>query len=449
MTGDFIHLPGFALIVELLLANFLSRLRLQPIYIIRNHLNAVWFVWSQNYSIFITFSISMANDTLPPLPLPSGVSDNQVDCISTCSLSFHILEAGYDNARSNPLILLIHGFPELAFSWRKVMPKLASAGYYVVAVDQRGYGRTTGWDTSSFNNTDLRQFTMTQLVRDMLALINALGYTAVKCVVGHDFGAVSAAMCALTRPDVFQSCVMMSHPFQGSPTLPFNTAQQPQHNPRSLQPDVHADLANLPEPRKHYKWYNSTPSAATDWARPTQGLHAFLRGYIHLKSAAWAPNNPYPLTSFTATELSKLPYYYIMPLHLSMPATVAACLSHATRADLAATTSWLPDTDLAIYVQEWQRTGFQGGLNWYRSTTDPENMKDVQLFAGKQIEVPTVFISGEKDWGNYQEPGAIEGYERTCADFRGRRFIEGAGHWPQQEKPERVVEEILGFLEDL
>jgi pimeloyl-ACP methyl ester carboxylesterase len=101
--------------------------------------------------------------------------------------------------------MLLHGFPELAFSWRKIMPALAEEGYYVVAYDQRGYGRTTGWDTDSFSAVNLNTFTFSRLVRDAVILVNALGYKEVACVVGHDFGAVGVSMCALMRPDVFKS----------------------------------------------------------------------------------------------------------------------------------------------------------------------------------------------------------------------------------------------------
>jgi pimeloyl-ACP methyl ester carboxylesterase len=195
-----------------------------------------------------------------PLPLPSGITENFVKC-PTAGLNFHILEAGYSSNHTKPLLLLLHGYPELAFSWRKVMPALASAGYYVVAPDQRGYGRTTGWDTSSFENTDLSQFSFTNLVRDIVALVAALGYEKVHCVVGHDFGAVSASMCALMRPDIFQSVVTMSHPYNALPSLPFNTAHSNQGETGGAHTgivgtNIEKDLADLPEPRKHYKWAN-------------------------------------------------------------------------------------------------------------------------------------------------------------------------------------------------
>jgi pimeloyl-ACP methyl ester carboxylesterase len=339
-------------------------------------------------------------------------------------------------------VILVHGYPELAFSWRKVMPALADAGYYVVAFDQRGYGRTTGWDDSSFPKTNMAEFTVTNLVRDVVVLVHALGYTSVKCIVGHDFGAVTASMCALMRPDLFTSLVMMSHPFKPPPALPFNLL----HGAPSTPPppvDMQTALAKLPEPRKHYKWYNATSTAALHWYSPNQGLAAFLRGYWHVKSADWAANAPRPLHAWSAPELAHMPLYYIMPFNKSMPETIELLMQNE---DPDKTKRWLDDDALDVYVQEWRRTGFQGGLNWYRTMTDPDKKKDLDLFAGRKIECPAAFISGAQDWGNYQEPGALERLPETCVRFKGVRIIEGAGHWPQQEQPEAVVREILGFL---
>ncbi|KAF2715489.1 alpha/beta-hydrolase [Pleomassaria siparia CBS 279.74] len=389
-------------------------------------------------------SSSSTKSTLPPLPLPPAVSQNYLYC-SANGLTFHILEAGYTPERNKPLILLCHGYPELAFSWRNIMPALADAGYYVVAFDQRGYGRTTGWDDSTFASTNLAQFTKTNLVRDVVVLVYALGYHKVQCIVGHDFGAVTASTCGLVRPDLFKSVVMMSHPFHQHPGLPFNLAHGEAH-PSQSPVDVHRELAKLPTPRKHYKFYNSTAVAAFHWGLPLQGLEAFLRGYIHVKSADWEGNDPFPLESWTASELAKMPNYYIMPLHSSMPETIEAMMETE---DANKTKRWMSDRDLAVYVQEWSRTGFQGALNWYRTSTDPAKDPEYDVFAGKKIECPATFISGAKDWGNYQEPGAIEAFPTTCTQFKGVKFIEGAGHWPQQEKPEKVIEAIVDFLKSL
>src|SRR5438128_167672 len=139
---------------------------------------------------------------LPPLDaavLPEGVRARFVDGVN--GLRMHLLEAGFETP-GRPLLLLLHGFPELAYSWRKVMVPLADAGFHVVAPDQRGYGRTTGWDPDY--DGDLTSFRMLNLVRDALGLVAALGHTSVAAVIGHDFGAPVAAWCALTRPDVFR-----------------------------------------------------------------------------------------------------------------------------------------------------------------------------------------------------------------------------------------------------
>lgn len=394
-------------------------------------------------------AIMVMDSSLPPLPLPSIITERQVQSDAS-ELSYHILEAGSTPARNRPLLLLLHGFPEIAYSWRKVMPQLADAGYYVVAFDQRGFGRTTGWDTTEFGKADLRTFSMTSLVRDVIVLVYALGYKHVKCVVGHDYGAVTASMCALARPDFFQGVVLMSHPFKGSPSLPFNIANENSQDNDGSKPDIHKDLANLSEPRKHYKWYYSTLSANEEMTNPGEGLHDFLRGYFHLKSADWKGNKPYPLTAWTATELAKMPYYYIMPLNTGMRAVVANDMAHEDHREVEEKNSrWLPDADLRVYAQEYGRTGFQGGLNWYRVQTDPGKLKELDMFAGKKIEIPCLFISGTKDWGIYQEPGVVERMSEVCSDFRGVSMIEHAGHWVQQEQPQRVVEEVLGLLRSL
>src|SRR5437016_9113575 len=153
--------------------------------------------------------------------LPAGVRSRFVDDVN--GLRVHLLEAGFDPP-GRPCVLLLHGFPELAYSWRKVMVPLAAAGFHVVAPDQRGYGRTTGWDADY--DGDLAPFRMLNLVRDALGLASALGHRSVAAVVGHDFGPPVAAWCALVRSDVFRSVALMSAPFAGPPALPFDTANK-------------------------------------------------------------------------------------------------------------------------------------------------------------------------------------------------------------------------------
>ena len=355
-------------------------------------------------------------------------------------LRVHMLEAGSSGER-RPLMLLLHGFPELAFSWRKVMVPLAAAGFHVVAPDLRGYGRTTGWDADY--DGDVASFRILNAVRDALGLVSALGYREVALVAGHDFGASIAAWCALVRPDVFGSVAVMSAPFAGPPALPFNTVNHP---PQQASPEVgiHDELAKLDRPRKHYRWYYSTRPANADMWYCQQGVHAFLRGYFHYKSGDWTGNKPFPLKSWTAGELAKMPTYYIMDLHENMAQTVAAEMPYA--AEIAAC-RWLPENELAIYSAEYERTGFQGGLQWYRRGTGGMNTAELQLFSGRTIDVPAMFVAGKSDWGTYQRPGNFERMqESACTRMLGCHLIEGAGHWVQQEQPERVSALLTEFL---
>jgi pimeloyl-ACP methyl ester carboxylesterase len=348
-------------------------------------------------------------------------------------LDMHLLEAGYESG-NRPCVLLLHGFPELAYSWRKVMLPLAQAGYHVVAPDQRGYGRTTGWDGSY--DGDLEPYRMLNLARDALGLVFALGYSSVAAVVGHDFGSHVAAHCALIRPDIFRAMVLMSAPFGGPPDIAADSTPGP---------DIHAALAALPRPRKHYQWYYSTRPANADMTDCPQGMHDFLRAYYHQKSADWADNKPYPLSAWTAEELARMPTYYIMEHGQTMAETVAAEMPSAQE---VADCSWLSEEELAVYAGEFSRTGFQGGLNWYRVRTSGLFAADLEIFSGKTIDVPSCFIAGASDWGIYQVPGSLDALrERTCSRMDNIHLLPGAGHWVQQEQPEAVSTLLLSFLE--
>jgi pimeloyl-ACP methyl ester carboxylesterase len=375
--------------------------------------------------------------SLPAIPLPPGIRSRFVENIN--GLRLHVLEAGYET-KGRPCVLLLHGFPELAFSWRKVMPALAEAGYHVIAPDQRGYGRTTGWDANY--DGDLASFRLLNLVRDALGLVSAFGYRSVDAIVGHDFGSFVAAWCALVRPDVFRSVALMSAPFAGPPPLPFNTADAP---PRLKSEDpVHRELAALPRPRKHYQWYYSTRQANADMHHAPQGVHDFLRAYYHHKSADWKGNAPYALKSWSASELAKLPTYYVMDLAKNMAETVAEEMPDAAA---VAANKWLPDNELAFYSAEYARTGFQGGLQWYRCGTSGAFNSELETFSGRTIDVPSCFISGRQDWGTYQRPGVFEAMQSSaCTQTIGCHLVEGAGHWVQQEQPQAVTRLLLQFF---
>jgi len=380
--------------------------------------------------------------------LPSGVRARFVSGVN--GLTMQLLEAGYEPA-GRPCLLLLHGFPELAYSWRKLMLPLAEAGFHVVAPDQRGYGRTAGWDSAY--DGDLRSFHVFNLVRDMLALVSALGRRDVAAVIGHDFGSPVAAWCALIRPDVFRAVAMMSAPFGGPPPLRPEAAAgagggggaAPGDTAAALSDrGVHADLAALARPRKHYQWYYSMREADADMHHAPQGVHAFLRAYYHNKSADWKQNQPFPLKGWLAEELAKMPTYYIMDLDKGMAETVAPEMPSATE---IAACRWLPEEELRVYSTEYERTGFQGGLQWYRCATDSRYTAELKLYSGRTIDVPACFIAGRSDWGIYQKPHDIDKMrERVCTQMRGCHVLAGAGHWVQQEQPEKVGELLLQFL---
>ncbi len=414
--------------------------------------------------------MSIEGSALAQLALPPGIRSRFVSGVN--GLRMHVLEAGFERGEPlarRPCILLLHGFPELAYSWRKVMLPLAAAGFHVIAPDQRGYGRTTGWDGSY--DGDLGPFRMLNLVRDALALVSALGCRSVAAVVGHDFGSPVAAWCALVRPDVFRSVALMSAPFSGPPPLPFNTAEfaadgaaadgaapngtavndAAAKGPGAAgpagaapEPGIHDALAALARPRKHYQWYYSTREADRNMRDCPQGIHAFLRAYYHQKSADWKQNRPFALRSWSAEEMAQLPTYYVMDLKRGMAETVAAEMPSAAQ---IAACAWLGEEELAVYSGEFGRTGFQGGLQWYRCATSGVNAAELQLFSGRTIDVPSCFIAGKSDWGVQQKPGDLQAMQSgACTQFLGCHLVEGAGHWVQQEQPGEVSRLLLQFL---
>ena len=367
--------------------------------------------------------------------LPAGIRSRLIRDVN--GITMHILEAGHETP-GREAVLMLHGFPELAYSWRKVMLPLAAAGYHVIAPDARGYGRSSGTDVNY--EDDLRPFGTLNKIHDFLALVSALGYRSVAAVIGHDQGSPLAGWCAMTRPDVFRSVVMMSSPLRGGvDSLPFNTANVAME---PSQPNrIHEDLARLTPPRKYYMKYYTTPPANENMWHAKQGLHSFLRAYYHMKSADWVANQPFPLKALIASEWEKLPRYYVMDLDLGMAESVAPEMPTAQQ---IAACLWLPEHELKVYSEEYGRTGFQGGLQGYRSNPDE---RDLQIFAGRTIDVPSMFIGGKQDWGVYQTPGLLERVEgRLTTQYQGTVLVEGAGHWVQQEQPEIVSGLFLDFL---
>jgi pimeloyl-ACP methyl ester carboxylesterase len=380
------------------------------------------------------------NGTLPP-----NIRSRMIAGVN--GMTVHIIEAGFETP-GRPAVLLLHGFPELAYSWRKVMRPLAVAGYHVIAPDQRGYGRTVGWDGAY--DADPDPFRILNMVRDAVALVLALGYREVAMVAGHDAGSPVAAWSALIRPDVFRSVVLMSSPFDGVPPLPFGTANgaAPPRRPITDE-ELDVELAKLDPPRKYYQHHQRTPGANDDMLHAPQGLHAFFRAYYHYKSADWRANKPHPLTARTAAELAQMPTYYVMERDKGMAANVAPFMP--TAAEIVAC-KWLTEAEVDVYVTEYARTQFIGALQGYRVRrgSDPKSIAEMHTFAGRTIDVASMYVAGKSDWGTYQTPGAAENMQsKACTRMVGFHLVEGAGHWVQQEQPEKTSELLIAFLRDL
>jgi pimeloyl-ACP methyl ester carboxylesterase len=384
---------------------------------------------------------------LPPYgngTVPTGIRSRHIGNVN--GLTVHILEAGYETP-GRPAVLLLHGFPELAYSWRKVTPVLAAAGYHVIAPDLRGYGRTTGWDDSY--DADPDPFRIFNMTRDAIGLVYALGHRSVAMVVGHDAGAPIAAWAALIRPDIFRSVTIMSSPFEGPPSLPFDTANgAPLPHPAITDDELDAELAKLNPPRKYYQNYQRTRGANDDMLHAPQGLHNFFRAYFFYKSADYKGNKPHPLKARTAQEMAQIPTYYVMEKDKGMAATVAPLTPSA---EYSAHCKWLTESEVDVYVTEYGRTGFTGALQGYRVRrgSNPKSLAELQTFSGRSIDVPSQFIAGKSDWGVYQTPGAIDKMRTTaCTRMTGFHLLDGAGHWAQQEQPEQVSALLVQFLRE-
>jgi pimeloyl-ACP methyl ester carboxylesterase len=275
--------------------------------------------------------------------------------------------------------------------------------------------------------------------------VSAFGYRSVAAVIGHDFGSPVAAWCSVVRPDMFRSTVLMSAPFGGPPAAPFNTANAAAGSAAAPPGDtIYDELARLNPPRKHYQRYYSTREANENMWKAAQGVHSFLRAYYHMKSADWKQNKPFPLKARTAEEWAKLPRYYVMDLDKGMAETVAPELP-ATPQILSS--RWLPEEELRVYSNEYTRTGFQGGLQSYRVGSSGRFTAELQTFSGRTIDQPSMFIGGKSDWGVYQNPGALERMQKSaCTQMLGVHLVDDAGHWVQQEQPERVSRLLVEFL---
>lgn len=302
----------------------------------------------------------------------------------------HLRERG-----NGPLVILCHGFPELGYSWRHQLPSLAEAGYRVVAPDMRGYGGTDA-------PMDQNAYTLCHLAADMVGLVTALGDRA--AIVGHDWGAPVAMTCALLRPDLFPVVGLLSVPY-----MPEFWSGPPPTTPMKLL---------LAAGQMFYQLYFQEPGRAE--ADLEQDVRRSHLGMFYGASAS-APHEQRwrPLFSPSETLLATLPQPENLP-------------------------AWLKEEDLEVYVQEFRRTGYRGGLNWYRNLDRDREL--LGFLAGAKIQQPSIFIAGEEDSVVSMYRGAFEALETNMPRLTKKVLIGDAGHWVQQEKPDEVNHLLLEFL---
>ena len=245
-------------------------------------------------------------EKLPPYgnnTLPAGVKPRLVPNVN--GLTVNMLEAG---TQGRPLVLLLHGFPNLAYSWRKVMPAIADAGYYVVAPDCRGYGRTVGWDRSF--DADPTPFLTLNMVRDQIALVYALGYRKAELIVGHDQGQLMATYAAIVRPDMFLRLTTVSGQGAAPPSFPFaGTERKPAYTAAELD----AEFAKLNPPRRDYQEYWASKQADEDMKHMPQSMSDFFRAFYYMKGGEFpgnqnlTPLRPMPTAREAAAENARMP----------------------------------------------------------------------------------------------------------------------------------------------
>ena len=309
-------------------------------------------------------------------------------------IRMHFVEKG-----GGPVVVLCHGFPESWYSWRHQIEALASAGYRVIAPDMRGYGQTDSPEA-------IDQYTLFHLIGDVVGLLDAIGSeTAV--VAGHDWGAPVAWYAALLRPDRFKAVIGLSVPYRPRGTV------------RPVMPRT--------ETAVFYQLYFQEPGVAE------HNLEADVRASMRdilLRVSGDVPPTDGPEG------------FAMVPLATGLRGRMAQFADTPLPA-------WLTEDDLSFYVGEFQRTGFRGGLNWYRNIL--RNWELMAPLVGAKVSVPALYIAGDRDlvlrFPGAEEP--IARLENFVPSLRQKLILPGCGHWTQQERAPEVSTAMIDFLRSL
>jgi pimeloyl-ACP methyl ester carboxylesterase len=318
--------------------------------------------------------------------------------LETNGIRMHIAECG-----AGPLVVLCHGFPESWYSWRHQLKALAEAGFHAVAPDMRGYGQTDRPDA-------IDQYTLLHLTGDIVGLLDAL--SAEKAVIaGHDWGAPVAWHCALLRPDRFRAAIGLSVPFWSRFPI----------RPTSLMPQT-AD-------RLFYQLYFQPPGLAE--AEFERDVRRSIRSLLFSASGD-APRRKNTGSPDTAVGM--------VPRHGDFLSGLV---------DPASLPLWLTEADIDFYVSEFTRTGFRGGLNWYRNID--RSWELLAPFAGSCVSIPGLYIAGDRDLvvGFPGMEQIIANLAHFVPQLHGSLMLPGCGHWTQQERPLEVNDAIINFLQEL
>lgn len=310
--------------------------------------------------------------------------------IEANGIHVQIAEAG-----TGPLVLLLHGFPELSYSWRHQLEALSAAGYHAVAPDQRGYGGTDA-------PLEREKYTMLHLVGDAVGVVQALEESRV-VVIGHDWGSPVASNVALFRPDLVRGVGNLSVPY-----LPRGDA------------DVLTSLRELLGPNNYQEYFQVPGVADAEMAADVR------RTVI---SSLYGSSGDAPaidtLSEVSASAWSNVELPEVLPV-------------------------WLTEADVNHFTTEFERTGFTGALNWYR--TSKENFELSGAWRNAPLTVPALFIGGDRDlvynWPGIRDYIGMMG-GLTIRDLRTCEILEGCGHWTQQERPDDVNRLLLEFLAGL
>ena len=344
-------------------------------------------------------------------------------------LNYFYLQAGMLNKNKSNVILFLHGFPELSYSYRYLMHYFSKDGYFCIAPDQRGYGNTKLND----NKKDkISNYSILNLTKDIYCFIKKLGVTKIN-VVGHDFGSYVASYFSMLYPKFINTLVIMSMPFSGT-----------KNNKNKFDiKKINKRLKELYPPRKHYQYYFSGRSANKNMMQSKQGVSNFLRAYYYFKSYDYKSNFPRKLKNASAKTLAVMPEYYIMKNHLGMSQTVNKYMPNKLQIKNC---YWLTNKDLKVYSDSFKINTFQGPLNWYKMMLNKkENKVLANLQLPNKIKVPTIFIAGKADWGIYQKPGEYENMKNFFTNNFKAFLVDNAGHWVQQENAEQTFKIMKNF----